>query len=565
MPIENLITENKPEQWKSSSEQKKNFTDDEQKLIDVHTNTKNIIKNEMIDPSNMEAETKKVWGEAGRSDFFENNYKTIAKNPDKYPTLYPLLQTRLKNNKIVVNEMFKKNFEEMNKKLTREESNLCATIYGSYEMQSRLYQHPEENKRIARDIYNDLFVANILEQINQKEWDKFAKLDNITHRVVNELFYAADNDIQKNDVTEKTKEHLTVLDYLLTNLSKNNPFLYENYSTIHKQIKEHIQTLATIQWDEILNQMNFDILQQKENKKSLDDFLKITKNKQQDPSVLEDAIINIKPILTNIYEDWFDIYNKAKEEQDPLQQIILYKKAQEQFKQINGVKEKSWIDFSLFYWELETLFSLSKEMENEIKNIFSSNEMLPLLYDAGYKFYQDGLTATDEDTKREKYEIAKTYFEAIIEQKTDKVSSKMIELIQKAEIKIKNINMYLTPIEGTNITVENINIADLPIGWWPSPFPKNSMDPFHLYVGNNKQQFDTIEIFNALWQLVTSYEINKDVFLTPDTQSTLYQKYQNPVQLELPLWEQNFAAGAYIFRISSKTTNISKSEKFVII
>lgn len=91
--------------------------------------------------------------------------------------------------------------------------------------------------------------------------------------------------------------------------------------------------------------------------------------------------------------------------------------------------------------------------------------MLPLLYDAGYKFYQDGLTATDEDTKREKYEIAKTYFEAIIEQKTDKVSSKMIELIQKAEIKIKNINMYLTPIEGTNITVENINIADLPIGW----------------------------------------------------------------------------------------------------
>lgn len=93
----------------------------------------------------------------------------------------------------------------MNKKLTREESNLCATIYGSYEMQSRLYQHPEENKRIARDIYNDLFVANILEQINQKEWDKFAKLDNITHRVVNELFYAADNDIQKNDVTEKNQ------------------------------------------------------------------------------------------------------------------------------------------------------------------------------------------------------------------------------------------------------------------------------------------------------------------------------------------------------------------------
>lgn len=146
MPIENLITENKPEQWKSSSEQKKNFTDDEQKLIDVHTNTKNIIKNEMIDPSNMEAKTKKVWGEAGRSDFFENNYKTIAKNPDKYPTLYPLLQTFLINNKIAVDQMFEENFNEINKTLTREETDFCNIVYNSYEMQSWLQQNKKKTR-----------------------------------------------------------------------------------------------------------------------------------------------------------------------------------------------------------------------------------------------------------------------------------------------------------------------------------------------------------------------------------------------------------------------------------
>ena len=135
-------------------------------------------------------------------------------------------------------------------------------------------------------------------------------------------------------------------------------------------------------------------------------------------------------------------------------------------------------------------------MENDIKSIFSSNEMLPLLYDAGYKIYQEALTETDEDLKREKYETAKTYFEAIIEQKTGKVSSKMNEFIQETEIKIKNINMYLTPVKGTNITIENINIADLPIKWGPIPFPANNIEPFHLYVGENKQQFDTIEIFD---------------------------------------------------------------------
>lgn len=565
MGIEDRAPDNTPETIKSPTETKEKFSPDEQKLIDEYSKSKILIANQKIDPSNMEAETKKVSYESWRSAFFEQNYKTISKNPDKYPSLYPLLQTRLQNNKIAIKKMFEENFNEQKKTFTWEETDFANIVYNSYEMQSWLQQNPEKKMYMARTEYNNLFVANILERIDQKNWEKFTKLNNIVHRVVNELFYAADNDIQKSNTTDKTKERLNTINWLLTSLSDNNPYLYESYSSIHSQTKEHIQTLAAIQWNEMVNQINFNILQQEKNKKSLDNFLKITEDKHQDPTILKDAVIIIKPVLTNVYSDWLDTYSKAKEEQDPLQQIILYMSAQEQFKQISMTKETSWIDFSLFDEELETFCTISKEMENEIKNIFSNNEMLPLLYDAWYKTYQEALKEADKDLKREKYETAKRYFEAIIEQKTGKVSSKMNELIQKTEIKIKNINMYLTPVEGTNITIENINIADLPIEWWPSPFPKDNNDPFHLYVGENKQQFDKIEIFNISWQLVALYEINKDVFSTPDTQSKLHQNYENPVQFDLPLQERSLAAGAYIFRISSKTTTISKSEKFVVV
>ena len=53
----------------------------------------------------------------------------------------------------------------------------------------------------------------------------------------------------------------------------------------------------------MVDQINFNILQQEENKKSLEDFFKITENKYQDPTILKDAVDIIKPILTNMYSD----------------------------------------------------------------------------------------------------------------------------------------------------------------------------------------------------------------------------------------------------------------------
>lgn len=57
MGIENMTLEKTPDNGKSSVEQKDTFTREEQKLIDEYSKSD---KYETIDPSNMEAETKKT-------------------------------------------------------------------------------------------------------------------------------------------------------------------------------------------------------------------------------------------------------------------------------------------------------------------------------------------------------------------------------------------------------------------------------------------------------------------------------------------------------------------------
>lgn len=57
MGIENITPEITPDKDKTSSETKKNFSDSEQKLINEYPKSD---KYEFIDPSNMEAEAKKV-------------------------------------------------------------------------------------------------------------------------------------------------------------------------------------------------------------------------------------------------------------------------------------------------------------------------------------------------------------------------------------------------------------------------------------------------------------------------------------------------------------------------
>lgn len=557
MGIENMTLEKTPDNGKSSVEQKDTFTREEQKLIDEYSKSD---KYETIDPSNMEAETKKTWGEAHRSEFFESNYKIISKNPDKYPKLYPLLQIFLANNKIAVENMFDENFREMNKSFTREEDELCNTIRNSYEMQSWLQQNPQKNRRNVRDKYVDFLFTRISERIDQKNRNNFINLPNFLTWMVKELFYAAEDDMQKNQITPDTKKRLTNTNEILSYISKNNPILYETFTDIHTSTKSY---LATIKGQTMVEDMNINLVIGAGNDKLLEDFVKVAKNKDQDQSVLEDATRNIQPVIKSIYEKWLESFNKAKEEKDPLQQLMYYTEADEHFKKITSTKEDAGITFE--NEDLELICTLSTHMNDEIDEFMKSSSIIPLLYDAGYKTYQEALRETDETAKEEKYASAKTYFEKLLEHKDDKdKTKKMNDLMDEAQLKLDAINQHLTPVAWTNYTIENIDISDLPIHVAPNPFDRDKDDLFKIYMGENKQDFDTVEIISLTWQIVSTYKIGTDVQIVSDIESSFWSTTNNAKKIEIPLKELSLSKAMYFMRISSKRTQITKSEKFIV-
>ncbi len=564
MPIESVNTEKNPEHWTNPSEKNKRFSDGEQKLIDEYSKNK---ANAPINLSNMEAETKKTWWEAHRSLFFEKNYKSISKDPQKYPTLYPLLQTFLVNNKQAVNDTFTKNFNGMKWKLAPNEITFGQDIYNSPAMQSWLNKNPEKNGRIAWDQFNELFCNKILERIDQWDRKNFSSYPDIVKWVVDELFYAAENDIQKSQVTDKTEKMLSSVHILLSTISEQNPELYAQFKSIHTTIKDYLNTIKnekTIM--DIKSNVNIKVYD-----KVLENFVTISKQKTEDPSVLQEAVNIIQPVLQTLYDQWLSDYTKAKENKDPLEKITTFMNAQTTLKKLTALKKESGFNFSKFEWtysnnQTDINISLAQDLIDDINTILRDDNIIPALYDAWYKLYQDAILEKDPDQKKEKYETCKLYFEKITEKKQEEknYSQRARNIFTDSENKLQNINNYLWGKWG--ITIERVDVSALPVYWWPSPFPRNWNEPFHLYVGENKQQFDTIEIFDVRGRRVANYENGKDIFPLPDTWSKYAEReWTNPIQFDLPLQQRSLSAGVYIFRLSSKATQITKSEKFEIL
>lgn len=570
MSIENPNMDNTPEKANPSKEQKDNFSEAEQKLLDDYSKSN---KGERIDPSNMEAETNKVWWTARRSDFFEKNYKTISKNPDKYPKIYPLLQTFLKNNKQNIDKAFQERIDLMKQQTFLAERKFIEEMVNSPAMTSWLERHPEQSTRDAWEHFNDITWNKILERVNNEERKKFFVYPNIVKRVVNELYYAAEDNIQKNQTTEETKKWLKTVNLLLSSFSEQNPEFYKPFEAIHKNTKDY---LLTINNQEITTDMksNVDIGIYD---KALKDFVTIAKQKTQDPTALQDAVITIQPILQNLYDQWLADYTKAKENNDPLKRMELFMDAESKLKKLTDLKRKSEFNFWAFEWtysntQTDMNISLAQGLLDDITYISSNTNVVPALYEIWYKLYGEALIETDLDAKKEKYETCKKYFEKIIEKKPEgkNYSQKANDLFVDSENKLQNINDFLEwesmKLGNSDVFIETVDIASLPIYCKPNPFNPGINDVLSVAVGENKQQFDTINIIDATGKLVAIYENGKNIFPSPDTRSKYKDKEsESIVQFDLPLRDLWLSSGMYFITLSSKTTQITKTEKIIVV
>jgi len=312
MPVENLKTEINPDKEKTSPEQKKEFTDEEKRILN-----KSFVT---YDNTTIEKETKKTGDDVGLdfSHFFEDNYKSISKNPEKYPTLYQSLQTFLVNNGQTTANMFTKNINAMEGKFSTTEIALATETYNSPAMLRWLNKNPEKNKREAWEYFHNLLGDIALTWIDQGKREQFSQYPNMTGWVVKELYYAADQNIQTNAITDVTQKQLSIVNALLSSISKENPKLYKEYETIHINTKNHLLTIANVK---TITNLTIDTESIPSYKQALTDFTTIAKQKTIDSDTLKESVTKIQPILSAIYEGGLSKYVQAKEETDPLKKI----------------------------------------------------------------------------------------------------------------------------------------------------------------------------------------------------------------------------------------------------
>lgn len=237
MNIENRIPDNKPEQNKNSAQQN-NFTRNEEKLITEFNSSKKYYT---LNYSNFKEETtKNSWEqECTRIDFFEKNHKEITTNSDKYPTLYPVLEAFLENNKKSVDNMFRENlasiFQDSN--FSTPEKEIMIKVHDSETMQNRLKENPEKNKHIVWNHFVDISQSECI-NIMTEEGTTFSNYPNLIPWYIDQQWGIAEYEAN-HWLYDLSKNRLNNLTSFINKLPPETKVSYEkSLEIISKRITE---------------------------------------------------------------------------------------------------------------------------------------------------------------------------------------------------------------------------------------------------------------------------------------------------------------------------------------